>query len=391
MTAPGSTLNVVSFTPDYWDGPRHNRHYFSRELSQHANVLFVSPPFNISRVVDDIGKGQLSKSGVREISPSLVNHVHSKWLFTHHRFPAVAAWMAEQRLNAVRRTARRFRMDRDPVLLIWHPNFRDMVGQFNERLVVYYVYDQYAGYTGSGGNVRSPGELDLMAKSDVVFVLSKELYELKKADAKKVVHLANAVDFDHFSRARDAATVVPADMAAIPGPRIGYIGTMNEKLNVPILEALSSAHAEWSIVLVGRENYTNADEKRRFLALTERPNVHWLPYKPPEQVPAYLKGLDVCMMCYVINGWTFYGDPSKLHEYLASGKPTVGVGLSSIKEFNDVVTVVDTPEDWVTAVEAALRDTGPEITARRIETARQNSYAARIDRFLSVIRDTLGE
>ena len=166
---------------------------------------------------------------------------------------------------------------------------------------------------------------------------------------------------------------------------------MNEKLNVPILEALASAHREWSIVLVGRENYTNADEKRRFIQLTERPNVHWLPYKPPEQVPAYLKGLDVCMMCYVINGWTFYGDPSKLHEYLASGKPTVGVGLSSIREFSDVVIVADTPDEWVSAVEAGLRDTGPDITRRRIETARRNSYAARIETFLAVIREALGE
>ena len=383
-------LNFVSFAPDYWDGPRHNRHYFSQELSKHARVLFVSPPFNISRVVDNLGKWRLPRSGVREISPTLINHVHSQWLFTHHRFPAVDQWMARQRLAAVKRSARKYELDH-PVLLVWHPNFRDMVGQVDERLVIYYVYDQYAGYSGSDGNTHTPGELELMSKADIVFVLSKELYKNKKDHAKKVIHLANAVDFEHFSRARERATVVPEDMASIRSPRIGYIGTMNEKLNVAVLESLASAHAEWSIVLVGRENYTNSDEKKRFLELTQRPNVHWLPYKPPDQIPAYLKGLDVCMMCYVINGWTFYGDPSKLHEYLASGKPTIGVGLSSIREFSEVVTVADTPEEWIAAVEAGLHDTGPEATQKRIETARQNSYAARIDTFLRVIRDTLGE
>lgn len=383
-------LNFISFTPDYWDGPRHNRHYFSRELSKHARVLFVSPPFNVERVIRDLGRWTLSKSGVHEISPTLVNHVHSKWLFTHHRFPTLANWMADQRIRSVRRTAARYGMS-DPVLLIWHPHFRDMVGHFKERLVVYYVYDQYSGYAGGSGDSRSPAELELLAKADIVFVLSKELHKVKERDAKRVIHLANAVDYQHFARSRDAATIVPDDIASIPGPRIGYIGTMNEKLNLPILEALSGSHPEWAIVLVGRENYTNAEEKRRFLALVDRPNVHWLPYKPPEQIPSYLKALDVCMMCYVINGWTFYGDPSKLHEYLASGKPTVGVGLSAIKEFADVVTVVDTPDEWVPAVEAALRDTGPEITAKRIETSRHNSYTARIDQFLAVVRDALGE
>jgi hypothetical protein len=56
-----------------------------------------------------------------------------------------------------------------------------------------------------------------------------------------------------------------------------------------------------------------------------------------------------------------------------------------------VVTVADTPEEWVSAVEAGLHDTGPEITRKRIETARQNSYAARIETFLGVVHEALGE
>jgi hypothetical protein len=106
-------------------------------------------------------------------------------------------------------------------------------------------------------------------------------------------------------------------------------------------------------------------------------------------VPACIKGLDVCMMCYVINNWTFYGDPSKLHEYLASGKPTIGTGLSSIKEFEDVVAIAESPEEWVSAAEAGLRETGQDLFRRRIEVARQNSYEARIDSFLRTIRQAL--
>ena len=82
--------------------------------------------------------------------------------------------------------------------------------------------------------------------------------------------------------------------------------------------------------------------------------MHWFGHRPFDLVPAYIKGLDVCMMCYVINNWTFYGDPSKLHEYLASGKPTIGTGLPSIREFADVVQIPETPQEWVAAVDRAL-------------------------------------
>ena len=131
------------------------------------------------------------------------------------------------------------------------------------------------------------------------------------------------------------------------------------------------------------------EEKARFLALTARPNVHWFGHRPFDQVPAYIKGLDVCMMCYVINNWTFYGDPSKLHEYLASGKPTIGTGLPAIREFADVVQIPETPQEWVAAVDRSLQETDASLVARRIETARQNSYQARIERFRAVVAEAL--
>jgi glycosyltransferase involved in cell wall biosynthesis len=209
------------------------------------------------------------------------------------------------------------------------------------------------------------------------------------SDPSKVVHLANAVDYPMFAASREEATKAPDDIASIPHPRIGYIGTINEKVNLPALEAIAGADPSWQVVLIGRENYKVAAEKQRFEALVARPNVHWLGHRSHTLVPAYIKGLDVLMMCYVINNWTFYGDPSKLHEYLASGKPTIGTGLPSIREFKDVVAIPETPEEWPAAVAAALADRDPEMARRRIETAQQNSYSARIDRFLEVVSDTL--
>jgi hypothetical protein len=380
-------VDFLSFSHDYWDGPRHNRHYFLEALSRRARVLFSAPPFHVEKLLRRSERERLARSGTFSLGGGLINHVPSKLLFLNHRLPALNRWMRSRRIQAIKGLLKQHGMA-SPVLMLWHPYFRDLIDEFDSPLLVYYAYDQYTGYTGGSGMRSSPQEIELMKRADVVFVLSKELYEAKKEHASNIVHLPNAVDFDLFSRSRNAATPVPADLASIPGPRIGYIGTINEKVDLSVVEHMARARPGWSIVLVGRENY-RSEERQRFLDLTARPNVHWLGPKTYDLVPSYIKGLDACLMCYVINDWTFYGDPSKLHEYLASGKPTFGCGLSSIREFSEVVGIPETAEQWVEAIDAGLRESDPGLRERRIEVARQNSYAVRVDLFLKVIEEAL--
>lgn len=381
-------MDFVSFSPDYWDGPRHNRHYFCQALAKSHKVVFCSPPFYIVTLMRQLGRRTLSRSGTRRLGPNLINYVPPKLLFTNHRYPAVNEWMKRRRIDQVRRLIDRENL-RNPILLIWHPNFRDWIGRLEESLIVYYVYDQYSGYTGGKAAEPDPNELELMERADVVFVLSAELFRDKQKWSRNIYHLPNAVDFNLFSRACDVSTAVPADIAGIHGPRVGYIGTINEKLDVGLLEHVAARRPDWSIVLVGRQNYTVAAELQRFLALTARANVHWLGPRPYDAVPAYIKGLDVCMMCYVINDWTYFGDPSKMHEYLASGKPTIAAGLPAIREFADVIAIPGTPDGWVQAIDEGLRDVDEEARRRRIETARLNSYPNRVEKATAIIRQAL--
>ena len=164
-------MNVLTFGGDYWDGPRHNRHYFLEELGRHERVLFASPPFHLARLIER--KGPLYPSGVRRINDGLVNYTPSKWLFENHRSPWLNAKMKAARLRRIEALMRQFGVT-DPVLLIWHPQYRDMIGRFGEQLVIYYAYDQYTGYTG-GDAKASPAEIELMERADLVFALSREL------------------------------------------------------------------------------------------------------------------------------------------------------------------------------------------------------------------------
>lgn len=381
-------MNFLSFVPDYWDGPRHNRHYFCLELAKQHRVLFVSPPFYIGKLLRRDARRHAPRSGLTRVTDRLFTYVPPKWLFTNHRFPWLHRLLREIRIFLLRRLARKYGFT-DPVLLVWHPAHLEMLGRFGERLVVYYIYDHLSGYSGGDPRKRWSSELELIRKADLVFVLSHKLLEENRQYNSNIHLLANAVDFDLFAQARSESTEIPADISSIRGPRIGYIGTINEKVNVELLSEVASSRPAWSIVLIGRENYKDPQAKKQFENLVARSNVHWLPYKEPAALPGYLKALDVCLMCYVVNGWTYYGDPSKMHEYLAAGKPTVGAPLPAIQEFSNVVRVAESNRDWIDAIQASLGEQGVQHADERIHVARLNSYPERIRRAIELIEAAL--
>ena len=69
-------------------------------------------------------------------------------------------------------------------------------------------------------------------------------------------------------------------------------------------------------------------EMKRLAALS---NVYVLGAKPVHDLPAYVQHLDVCMLCYKVDGYTRFIYPLKLHEYLAGGRPIVGPSLETLR------------------------------------------------------------
>jgi glycosyltransferase involved in cell wall biosynthesis len=193
------------------------------------------------------------------------------------------------------------------------------------------------------------------------------------------VNLPLGVNFGLFSQALLEDTVVPADIASLPAPRIGYIGNVNDKVDYRLLHYLASNHPEWSIVLVGPVVVRIPEFRAHCDQLKALPNVHFLGMKSQGQLPSYLKGLDVCMMCYRLDGWAYFGYPLKLHEYLAAGKPSIASDLPSIREFEGVIRIAHTPEEWASAIQASLQDDSSEARERRVEVARNNRWEARIE------------
>src|SRR5688500_8926 len=115
-------MEFVSFAPDYWEGPRHNRHYFCLELAKHHKVLFVSPPISIERLLSRRTSRALPRAKTELVAANLWTYVPPRWLFTNLRFPWLDKLFRSLRLHVLKRTMRKLGFA-SPVLLIWHPQY----------------------------------------------------------------------------------------------------------------------------------------------------------------------------------------------------------------------------------------------------------------------------
>src|SRR5205085_5800765 len=129
-------------------------------------------------------------------------------------------------------------------------------------------------------------ETALLEWADVVFTGGPSLYRAKKSRHRNVHCFPSSVDMAHFGRAiagRDAA-----DQTALPRPRLGFYGVLDERLDRTLLTAVADAHPEWQLVLVGP--IVKIDPQ----TLPVRANVHYLGQRAYDVLPEYLAGWDVC-------------------------------------------------------------------------------------------------
>ncbi len=86
--------------------------------------------------------------------------------------------------------------------------------------------------------------------------------------------------------------------------------------------------------------------------------------------------------------------PAKTFECLATGKPTVVSGLSSLQDYHDLFYLCKTREEFLEALDRAMHEDDPALRERRLQCARENDWSRRIeqleDNLKAVLREKTG-
>ena len=249
--------------------------------------------------------------------------------------------------------------------------------------LVYHCVDEIDAQRGMPAREIRAAERELLAAADCCFVTAEQLLDTRRPHCTNIHYLPNVADFEHFARARAADTAIPSDLAHLPSPRIGFVGAISDrKIDMALLRRLAEAHPEWSVVLIGKVG--EGDPWADVAALRGLANVHLLGPRPYSALPAYLKGFAAALLPSALNDYTRGMFPMKFFEYLAAGCPVVSTALPALRAYAHVASLAASHEEFVAAVEAALRGAGPALGAR-LAVAREHTYERRTARMLELL------
>ena len=271
---------------------------------------------------------------------------------------------------------------RDVALIVSNIFYGRILATMPRRVAVYDCNDNHLAFPGTPAWARGYLQQVVRQVDAVVVSLNVLREEIDPLRPRRVVEIGNGVDYELFDAAYRAPRV-PAELAALPRPRIGYAGALAEWIDLELFVTLARHFETGSVVLVGPA----VGPTVRPDGLAARvPNLHWFGAKPHEELPHWVAGMDVCLIPFRSTPLTRGVNPNKLWEYLALGKPVVATDFSPfLQAVTEVVRIGRTPEEFVQAVHDALA--APPDAARRRATARAHGWDEAAARMVALLTE----
>lgn len=364
---------------DWWyHNQAHSDFQLMRRVAETRTVLLVNSiglrmpmPGRSTQVLRRIGRKVRSTSKlVRRPVPDLPRfHVMTPVVLPFYGSPLLRRINAWSIRAQVRLVSALLRMPPRPVVVCTIPTAWDVVRPLPRRSLLYNRSDRHSDFPESDQRTIAALERALLEQADQVLYVSRSLMAEEAAlTGARARFLDHGVDIAHFSR---PGTLEPADLASIPHPRVGFFGGLDHFLvDFDLLERVAVECPTAQLVLVG-------DTSRSMDQLTRHPNVHWLGYRPYEQVPSYGAGFDVALMPWLDNEWIARCNPIKLKEYLALGLPVVSSDFGEVRRYADTIRIAADNDDFVRLVALTLQDGGPASPAERRKRVASASWDAR--------------
>ena len=372
MTLQGE--NIICFAKDWDEVPTSNNHVMM-ELAKSNRVLWLN---SVATRTPSLASGRdlrkiVSKlrgflQGARQVRPNL-------WVYTALLLPFPnSRWAAAINRQIMRLTLgilrRRLKM-RDFQLWTFLPTTAHYAQALGGSVLVYYCVDEWAQFTGLDSAAITAAERQLCQRADIVFATSQSLAD-KLSRLNPRTHLArHGVDHALFARALDDSIAVPRDIAAIKPPVLGFYGTIQDWVDLDLIEFLARRRPDWSIVLIGQ---VRIDVAR----LRPYANVHFLGVKAHADLPGYCKAFAVGLLPQKVNALTVNMNPMKLREYLSAGLPVVATALPEVARYGEHCRLARTYEEFETHVRDAIASDSPAARAARSRAMKGETWEHRV-------------
>jgi UDP-galactopyranose mutase len=255
--------------------------------------------------------------------------------------------------------------------LAWYytPMALAFTGHLHPAVIVYDCMDELTGFLGAPPELAER-EQALFARADVVFTGGISLYEAKRRQHANVHAFPSSIDTAHFGQAREGLPD-PVDQSAIPHPRAGFFGVLDERLDRDLLAEVAKLRPDVHFILLGP--VVKIDPA----SLPQAANIHYPGGKDYRELPAYLAHWDVALLPFARNEATRFISPTKTPEYLAAGKPVVSTPIHDVVTAYGnagLVRIAHNAQEFAQAIDASLQPQPAEWSNAVAEKLAQSSW-----------------
>jgi glycosyltransferase involved in cell wall biosynthesis len=347
---------LVVFSHLRWGGGDGRLQHLMVRLARHYRVLVVEPPLTTH-----------GDAWIAETHPA----PGVELLVPHTRIPTdVAPGFHAEQLPTVQALLAAFLQEHGlarPAAWLTTPMALPLVAALAPRAVLYDCMDDLGARPGAPA-MLAEHEAALLRLADVVIAAGPSLYQARRALHPNVHCVPNAVDASHFAppAARAAGSIeaisARALHAGIPTPRLGWFGTIDERVDLDLLASLADARPDWHLVMAGP--VVGIDPAM----LPRRPNIHWAGPQTYAILPHLLAHWDACVLPLKRGEATRGVCPQQVLEYLAGQKPVVSTPVHDVVAlYGHIVRLAGDTSAFIEACRAALCERGPLRRQRRID------------------------
>lgn len=273
---------------------------------------------------------------------------------------------------------------RDVIFWVYPTNdeLPGLIDRFRPQIVVADVVDDNRTWYPAGSSryqALTENYRAVLGRSDVVLANCAAVRDAM-AEFHDDVHVVPNACEPPEPTAPLAREDVPAELAELRGPIIGYVGNLSSRIDIALLEHLAVTRPDWNLVLIG-----SAHAGRDVLATARHRNVSILGPRRHDDARRYVRAFDVAIIPHLDNEMTRSMQPLKAFVYCSLGVPVVSTEIPNLDQLRSMITVAREPDEFVVAIERALRRGRRPLTKQQMATLRANSWPVRAAKALELI------
>ncbi|WP_449598723.1 glycosyltransferase [Niallia sp. Marseille-Q9988] len=227
----------------------------------------------------------------------------------------------------------------------------EIANHFKNKLLIFDAIDNLLEHDQNKSDTKYLAHMYKTANDNaqLIFTVSKDLRNKLFINHNNAYYIPNAINIREYQEIHHKSDYYrPSDLPN--GPLVGYIGLMQERVNIDILKECIEKNPLINFVFVGP-----ILSKKYFQPIKHYQNVYFLGAKHHSHIPKYLIHFDICLIPHKVNKFTKSMNPLKLYEYLAAGKEVITTSVPPSSDFKNVIHISDDKKEFSKKISECIK------------------------------------